>query len=927
MKTNIICLLYFFLSQQCFSQFLLHESLLQINFDSSYQDLSNSSNVVIGNNIEYGTDRFGNENKALKLRGWCNGSPSYLQIPNSDNLAFDNNGFSISFWLKADLSTGMDPSNGACSTNGHHVLFAKGGDGYGTSPNGFYSKLNPLAFGDSEHLFGSSIGSGNLNYSKPLTNVSSWHFYAYIVGQTTFDFYMDGELIQSQSHSIDFTEANNEDLFIGIFGPKSTPVLGITNWFPLKGSLDDFYVFKGKLSLYEIRVLFLKDERTSLIKPPAISRLEFLQQDKILSGNRYQMWDKQVFEFENDINVILTKPNWGSSYDYASLFKFNKDSLIVKAPLPNEGYTYYATNDFLFFKNGQYVLIQDLLFGGLDKILYFDIDFNVTDTVRIGNFEIKEAFLRNENIILIGNEILSPENTFVKILDLSGTLLREFILNDEPREIHHNYNELILVTDNQFLRFNTSLTSYSIVSLSSLSTVLTKEKLLLRQNSNLILFDFATSSPSLLNQSVDQVFLAKDSLSYFFVRGNLIERYNSNHILQHSFEAPIDLSQSNSFVNFENDYFVFRNSPQFHEFYLLNQFGIILQTNVEYGPEAFEPFFDFAFFENGDFIYSTVRGLSKISSTGELLWKTAVATRSFFQQGFINMVYANSDNSIWVFNPNGDHVATKLNSDLNRCDFQAINPFKNEYCHPINAKLHQIEPTFEGSLPSFYPSLYWNGSTSIILKNYGFGFTWKKDGNIISHDYFGQFTGDGNYEFSIKQFGCEEVNSQSKRVVYSSDANPNINLSIDKSPICKGQTSVITGLCTTGNLNWLDGFVGTYPSYNSRTTSPINTTSYFAYCEKKYFEVEGNSSVLGTVCQSPITASEIIVIQPSDIIELTGISQSNLSYFTGSLSSSQLIPNTLNNSYSAIKSIDLKPGFHVQTGGSFIASIDDTCEN
>jgi hypothetical protein len=160
------------------------------------------------------------------------------------------------------------------------------------------------------------------------------------------------------------------------------------------------------------------------------------------------------------------------------------------------------------------------------------------------------------------------------------------------------------------------------------------------------------------------------------------------------------------------------------------------------------------------------------------------------------------------------------------------------------------------------------------------------------------------------------------------NANPNnVDLSIDNSMICNGQSATITAICNSSNLKWLDGFEGSYPNPEDRLANPTNTTSYFAFCEEKFYDREvvpsGTSLVLGAVCQSPISSISINVIQPTDILELNGISQDNQNYFTGRLFSSQIIPSSLNHSsYEAIRSIDLKPGFQVEKGTSFIAQIE-----
>jgi len=54
--------------------------------------------------------------------------------------------------------------------------------------------------------------------------------------------YVDGVLKRDVAINLSFTEANNQTLYIGTLGPKSTPVNGITYWLPFGGLMD---VYQG----------------------------------------------------------------------------------------------------------------------------------------------------------------------------------------------------------------------------------------------------------------------------------------------------------------------------------------------------------------------------------------------------------------------------------------------------------------------------------------------------------------------------------------------------------------------------------------------------------------------------------------------------------------------------------------------------------
>lgn len=208
------------------------------------------AHTIIPTNLSFGPDRHGNVTGAAYLNGWCSGNPGSLKINNAPDLQFTT-GFTISFWAKVDLSEGMDPEDGSCTTSGHHMLWAKGGDGYGTSPNGIYAKLSHY----SDNIIGCSPGTGNLNQFTQINNAGNWHMYTYVLTGTTYDFYLDGVIAQSTTHSINFNEINAEDLYIGVLGPKSTPAMGITNWFPMTGAMDDIMVFDKALNANEVSSL------------------------------------------------------------------------------------------------------------------------------------------------------------------------------------------------------------------------------------------------------------------------------------------------------------------------------------------------------------------------------------------------------------------------------------------------------------------------------------------------------------------------------------------------------------------------------------------------------------------------------------------------------------------------------------------------
>jgi len=227
-------------------------------FNGTFLDqTSNSNHALPTGNPTFATDRAGNAASAVELGG-C-GNPQFLRVPHSSSLEFTD-ALTVTFWAKVDLSSGMDPGTGACNANGRQVFFAKGGDGYGGSPGG----IQGLTFqknSQQQISFESSSNSGqaSVTTSHPLPG-NAWHHYTYVITSSELTVYVDAQRIHTRPISIQFLEANQQDLFLGVMGPKSSPVLGITHWYPLKGTLDDVRVFNRALTSQEIGTVYFSDD-------------------------------------------------------------------------------------------------------------------------------------------------------------------------------------------------------------------------------------------------------------------------------------------------------------------------------------------------------------------------------------------------------------------------------------------------------------------------------------------------------------------------------------------------------------------------------------------------------------------------------------------------------------------------------------------
>ncbi len=223
-----------------------------------FDHTTNANHAIAMGSPAFVAARNGQVNSAISFGG-C-GNPQFLRIPNSPSLQV-NDAMTVAFWAKVDLSSGMDPGDGTCNAKGRHVFFAKGGDGYGASPPGILGMTYP-AGGQQKVSFEANAGQVNTVTARELPG-TIWHHYAYVLTNSEVKLYIDAQLVHTSPGTLSFAEANQQDLYLGVMGPKSSPVLGITYWYPLNGALDDVRVFNRGLDATEVSTVFASDEAGS----------------------------------------------------------------------------------------------------------------------------------------------------------------------------------------------------------------------------------------------------------------------------------------------------------------------------------------------------------------------------------------------------------------------------------------------------------------------------------------------------------------------------------------------------------------------------------------------------------------------------------------------------------------------------------------
>lgn len=171
-------------------------------------------------------------------------APSSLSVKNSKSLQF-NQELSVSTFVKINNAAGMS-YYGARVANGVHSLVAKSHD-----RNGFWFRaaLNP------SNTF--SIEGANNSYASPKTDFAGattsddrkdkWVHVAYVISNGVSKLFLDGVLAKtSEASTIDFSIANNQDLYIGKYSDF---------WYPADASMDDLRLYNRALSDAEIKQL------------------------------------------------------------------------------------------------------------------------------------------------------------------------------------------------------------------------------------------------------------------------------------------------------------------------------------------------------------------------------------------------------------------------------------------------------------------------------------------------------------------------------------------------------------------------------------------------------------------------------------------------------------------------------------------------
>ncbi|MEA2018423.1 MAG: LamG-like jellyroll fold domain-containing protein [Campylobacterota bacterium] len=175
-------------------------------------------------------------------------NPSKISIANSDKLQFSSEA-TYTGWIKITELVRMDGwGSKDIGTYGGGTFFAKSHD-----RNGAAFKYHVSNEGVGSAYIASYDGwqkIGREDESKFIfnKNINDWAYVTLTLSASSgTKIYMDGSLWKTSSGSVDFSEMNNENLYIGQFSDS---------WYPVKGLIDDFRVYNRILLDLEIQELY-----------------------------------------------------------------------------------------------------------------------------------------------------------------------------------------------------------------------------------------------------------------------------------------------------------------------------------------------------------------------------------------------------------------------------------------------------------------------------------------------------------------------------------------------------------------------------------------------------------------------------------------------------------------------------------------------
>lgn len=211
-------------------------------FNGNANDESGFNNHGTVNGAILTMDRFGNANGAYEFGGYNN--PNYIQVNNNSSLQF-NDTLSVSAFVKLNGFDGMQSYGQYVSSGAAQCIWAKDHDRHG-----FYCNIGGSVDSISSWL-------GNNAYSSPTFWVMTggivgnfqhqWAHIVYVINGNNASVYFNGELKETKTIEVDFSNANARDFYFGKYSDA---------WYPLNGVLDDIRIYNIALSSSQVQALY-----------------------------------------------------------------------------------------------------------------------------------------------------------------------------------------------------------------------------------------------------------------------------------------------------------------------------------------------------------------------------------------------------------------------------------------------------------------------------------------------------------------------------------------------------------------------------------------------------------------------------------------------------------------------------------------------
>ena len=318
-------------------------------FNGNANDMSGNGNNGTVNGAALTQDRFGIEGRAYSF----NGNGDFISIADNPNLFSDD--LTISWWYKMSEILG-----------GERVVigWVDGGHRYQQFFNG----------GQLSYLNGYNVGQPGM-YFNPIYGLNDLNIWKHVVvtykklgtSTSTTSIYVDGELKQTDNHSLAMDYAPGPDFFIG----KNHN----GNFF--NGYLDDFRIYNRTLNSAEILALF-QDSTTYL--PPL--------EDGLVAYWPFDGNTEDSTSNNNDginYNGVFSKDRYGN--DNNSMFFNAVDSYVEginpgnNLPAGNSPRTFSA-----WIRNNQYNQYGSNIFHyGTQQVAPTNFHFLITDVLGLGN--------------------------------------------------------------------------------------------------------------------------------------------------------------------------------------------------------------------------------------------------------------------------------------------------------------------------------------------------------------------------------------------------------------------------------------------------------------------------------------------------------------------------------------------------------------